>query len=68
MIGRSPAEKAAARIGRSLPTSCSWRLIVLVETIVRSPLARAHSRAGTRYANDFPTPVPASSRAIPPSL
>ena len=42
--------------------------MVLVLTTVRSPLARAQASAGTRYANDFPTPVPASSSSTPPSL
>src|SRR5437899_3080568 len=42
--------------------------MVLVETTVRSPFSRAQTRAGTRYAKDFPTPVPASSNPTPPSL
>ncbi len=42
--------------------------MVFVDTTVRSPFCTAHRMAGTRYANDFPTPVPASSSATPPSL
>ena len=29
---------------------------------------RAHASAGTRYAKDFPTPVPASMSWMPPSM
>src|SRR5450759_574951 len=57
---------AAARIGRSLPMSCSCSVMVLVLTTVRSPLAAAQRSAGTRYASDLPTPVPASSMPMPP--
>src|SRR5438477_8799132 len=42
------------------PYTTLFRSMVLVETTVRSPFSRAHTSAGTRYANDFPTPVPAS--------
>ena len=52
----------------SLRTSCSCRLIVLVETTVRSRLRTAQRAAGTRYAIDLPVPVPASTSPVPPSL
>ena len=46
-------------------TFINWQF---VDTTVRSSFWSAHWMAGTRYANDLPTPVPASSSDTPPSL
>ena len=48
----------------SFSTSCCWRLIVFVETTTLSPFLMAQATAGSRYARDFPTPVPASAAQI----
>ena len=39
-------------------TSCSWRLMVLVETTTRVLFRMAKRMAGKRYATDLPMPVP----------
>ena len=49
-------EAAAATVGASLVASWSWRFLVAVAITTRWALMAA----GTRYASDFPTPVPAS--------
>ena len=41
--------------------------MVLVEMITGPPPERARNAAGTRYASDFPTPVPASTMRFLPS-
>src|ERR1051325_6207215 len=53
-------------IGRSFSVSCSWRLIVCVETTAFFLCATAKRIAGTRYASDLPTPVPASTTRCSP--
>ena len=42
--------------------------MVLVDTTTRLPFAIAYSAAGSRYASDLPTPVPASMMMRLPSL
>jgi hypothetical protein len=44
-----------ARNGRSFSASWSWSALVAVATTTFLPLRMA----GTRYAKDFPVPVPA---------
>src|SRR5438034_2487067 len=60
----SPVPSARARIGRSLPTSCSCRLIVLVETTVRSPFSRAHTSAGTRRSEEHTSELQSHSDLV----
>jgi hypothetical protein len=47
--------------GMSFSMSCSWSEIVWVEMTTRFLCFTAKSMAGSRYANDLPTPVPAST-------
>ena len=59
--GSGSEPSTAASIGRSFSVSCSCRLIVCVETTAFFFCATAKRIAGTRYASDLPTPVPAST-------
>jgi len=65
MVARAERARENRKI---LATSCSCRLIVLVETTVRSPFSRAHTSAGTKIGERLPHPVPLRGRPTPPSL
>ena len=62
---KSTAGNSSPRIfrtmGMSFRTSCSCKLIVCVEITPLRPVSSANFAAGTRYASDLPTPVPASA-------
>ncbi len=55
----APSVRAAR--GRSLEISWLCRLRVAVEITTGVSLRKLHCTAGTRYASDLPTPVPAST-------
>ena len=58
--------KLNAAISRGISRANNWscKALVAVDNKTRSPL----SKAGTKYAKVLPTPVPASTTKLPPSL